>query len=139
MLILPSRAALWHAQGVSEVFQGHATVQLQGSTAKGTGLEGYSDWDFFVRTDGTIAQVTHMQRMAVVRAVERHMAAACIHYEMQCGQNRIWLRRGEDKDGPLPEVDVVFDKFKEDVRVAPNPKALASSHAAQQVGIFLGS
>lgn len=126
-------------QGVSEVFQGHATVQLQGSTAKGTGLQNYSDWDFFVRTDGTIAKVTHKQRTAVVRAVERHLAAAGIRYQKQCGQNRIWMRRGEDANGPLPEVDLVFDAFKEDVRVAPNSQALATSHTAQQVGILSSS
>ncbi len=52
-------------QAVKGVFQSHASVQLQGSTTKGTALIGKSDWDFFVRLDDTIQTVTQKQRRQV--------------------------------------------------------------------------
>lgn len=53
-------------QAVKTVFQGYASVQLQGSTAKGTGVQGPSDWDMFVRLHGTtISTVTKQQRLQV--------------------------------------------------------------------------
>ncbi|WIA14508.1 hypothetical protein OEZ85_003027 [Tetradesmus obliquus] len=118
---------------VQQVFQGHATVQLQGSTAKGTSLLHTSDWDFFVRLNDNITTVTHAQRMAVYSQLQAQLSGAGITYRMQAGENRIRLFEGRDAQGPLPDCDVVFQRFKSDVRVPPNSKALASSHAAQQV------
>jgi hypothetical protein len=116
------------------VFQGHATVQLQGSTAKGTALQGSSDWDFFVRLNPNIPTVTKAQRMAVHDGLHAQLSAAGISYRMQCGENCIRLFEGSDRQGRLPDCDVVFERYKDDVRVPPDNRALASSHIAQQVG-----
>lgn len=116
-----------------QVFQGHATVQLQGSTAKSTSLKGRSDWDFFVRLNDNLPTVTQAQRKAVHDQLQAQFASAGIHYRMQCGENRIRLFQGRDVQGPLPNCDVVFQRYKSDVRLPPNSKALASSHTAQQV------
>lgn len=35
-------------QAARQVFEGHGTVQSQGSTSKGTAIKGKSDWDFIV-------------------------------------------------------------------------------------------
>lgn len=107
-------------------------MQLQGSTAKGTSLLHTSDWDFFVRLNDNITTVTHAQRMAVYSQLQAQLSGAGITYRMQAGENRIRLFEGRDAQGPLPDCDVVFQRFKSDVRVPPNSKALASSHAAQQ-------
>ncbi|KAF6265701.1 hypothetical protein COO60DRAFT_1457012 [Scenedesmus sp. NREL 46B-D3] len=120
-------------QVVMQVFQGHATVQLQGSTAKSTSLKGRSDWDFFVRLNDNLPTVTQAQRKAVHDQLQAQFASAGIHYRMQCGENRIRLFQGRDVQGPLPNCDVVFQRYKSDVRLPPNSKALASSHTAQQV------
>jgi len=40
--------AMNHSQAALRTFQGHATVQHQGSSNAGTGLQGVSDWDFMV-------------------------------------------------------------------------------------------
>jgi hypothetical protein len=122
-------------QVVLQVLQGHATVQLQGSTAKGTSLQGHSDWDFFVRLTDAIPTVTKAQRTSVHDMLHAQFAAAGISYRMHCGENRIRLFEGSDMQGSLPDCDVVFQRYKDDVRIPPNSKALASSHAAQQVGV----
>jgi hypothetical protein len=116
------------------VFQGHATVQLQGSTYKGTSLQGSSDWDFFVRLNDNIVTATKAQRTAVHDGLHAQFAAAGISYRMQYGENRIRLFQGRDMQGGLPDCDVVLQRYEDDVRVPPNGKALASSHIAQQVG-----
>jgi predicted lipoprotein len=120
---------------VLQVFQGHAQVQLQGSTSKGTSLQDSSDWDFFVRLNSNIDTVTSRQRMAVHDQLRVQLDAAGISYRMQCGENRIRLFDGRDAAGVLPDCDVVFQRFKSDLRVPPNNKALASSHPAQQVSV----
>lgn len=117
-----------------DVFQGHATVQHQGSTAKGTGMQDKSDWDFFVQLDSSIPTVTQRQRMTVVQQLKQHMAAARISYSIQCGENRVRMCDGSDGVGRLPDVDIVFSRYKADQRLAPNSKALATSHEAQKVG-----
>lgn len=43
------------------------------------------------------------------------------------------LRKGRDLQRPLPDVDVIFQRFKDDERLPPNSKALAHSHVSQQV------
>ncbi|WIA34685.1 hypothetical protein OEZ86_012998 [Tetradesmus obliquus] len=100
---------------VQQIFQGHATVQLQGSTAKGTSLLHTSDWDFFVRLNDNITTVTHAQRMAVYSQLQAQLSGAGITYRMQAGENRIRLFEGRDAQGPLPDCDVVFQRFKSDV------------------------
>jgi hypothetical protein len=122
-------------QVVLQVFEGHATVQLQGSTAKGTSLQGRSDWDFFVRLNHNIPTVIKAQRTAVHDRLLAQFSAAGISYRTQCGKNCIRLFEGKDMQGRLPDCDVVFQRYTDDVRVPPNSKALASSHTAQQVGV----
>jgi glutamyl/glutaminyl-tRNA synthetase len=126
------------SQAVQQVFQGHATVQLQRSAAKGTSLQGSSDWDFFVRLNDNIPTVTQAQRMAVHNQLQAQLAAAGISYRMQCGESRMRLFQGRDGQGPLPDCDVVFQRFKSDARVPPNSKAMASSHTAQQASARAG-
>ncbi|KAF6265705.1 hypothetical protein COO60DRAFT_1633484 [Scenedesmus sp. NREL 46B-D3] len=115
-------------------FGGHANVQHQGSTRKGTGLAASSDWDFYVNLDDTISTVTHMQRMAVVdQLCKQLLPSAGIDYSIRCGVNRAFMWNGSDDRGPLPDVDLVFERFKLDVRRAPKSKAFAHSQVAQQV------
>jgi hypothetical protein len=122
-------------QAVSVTFGGHAHVQHQGSTRKGTGLIASSDWDFFVQLDDTIPTVTHKQRMSVVDLLRKQLLpAAGIDYSLRCGSNRVFIWNGSDVQGSLPDVDLVFQRFKKTPeKFAPKSKALAHSHVAQQV------
>jgi hypothetical protein len=121
-------------QAVRHTFEGHATVQHQGSTRKGTGLAASSDWDFFVQLDDTIKTVTHRQRLAVVQQLRLELLpAAGIDYSLRCGSNRVFMWNGSDGRGLLPDVDLVFERFKLDERKRPKGKALAHSQVAQQV------
>jgi hypothetical protein len=119
---------------VISTFGGHASVQHQGSTRKGTGLIGSSDWDFFVGLDATIPTVTHEERMAVVTLLRSALLpAAGIDYSLRCGVNRVFIWNGSDERGPLPDVDLVFERFQKTDKHRPKSKALAHSHVAQQV------
>jgi hypothetical protein len=128
-LLLP---LLLHAIAVTS--DGHATVQHQGSSRKGTGLIASSDWDFFVKLDSTIPTVTHKQRMAVVELLGQQLLPnAGINYSIRCGENRVLLWDGSNRQSPLPDVDIVFERFKSDERIPPDSKAFADSPAAQLV------
>jgi hypothetical protein len=121
-------------QAVSMTFGGHANVQHQGSTRKGTGIVASSDWDFFVHLDDTIPTVTHKQRMAVVTLL-RNQLLPCkgIDYSLRCGSNRVFIWNGSNAQGTLPDVDLVFQRFQTTGKRAPKSRALAHSHVAQQV------
>lgn len=132
LVVVPLYVLLLQAALVT--FGGHANVQHQGSTRKGTGLAASSDWDFYVNLDDTISTVTHMQRMAVVdQLCKQLLPSAGIDYSIRCGVNRAFMWNGSDDRGPLPDVDLVFERFKLDVRRAPKSKAFAHSQVAQQV------
>lgn len=52
------QASCWYffMQAAREVFAGHATVQRAGSVSKGTGIQGSSDYDFYVSENGISAR-----------------------------------------------------------------------------------
>ena len=118
-------------QAVKNTFQGHATVQLQGSTAKGTAVQDKSDWDFFVRLDATITAVTKNQGLQVAQQLQESLAARGIRYKVRLGENRIQLLNGSFNANPLPGVDVIYERFKDDVRVAPDSAILADSYPGE--------
>ena len=126
----PDAALSPPAQAVQQVFPGgHANVQSQGSAAKGTSLP-QSDRDFFVRMDNTIPTATKNQRIAVRDGLVQQLEQKGIQYgRADLGQRRIHLCQGRSE----PEVDVVFQRFKGDVRKEPNNRAMAGSHVGQQV------
>jgi len=115
------------------VFSGHANVQTQGSTAKGTSLIS-SDWDFFIHFDNTLLPATKNQRLQVCSLLSTYLhQAGIIHNEPQLGANRINLTNVSMRSESLPDVDIIFEKFKGDVRLPPNSSVLADSHVCQQV------
>jgi hypothetical protein len=122
-------------QAVWDTFAGHAKVQHQGSTRKGTGIAASSDWDFYVNLDDTIKAVTHKQRMAVVQQLRSQLLpGAGIDYSIHCGANRVKLWNGSDGRGVLPDVDLVFARFAaQPDKKRPKSRALAHSQVAQQV------
>ena len=124
----PSPQAIWH------VFGGHANVQSQGSAAKGTSLP-QSDWDFFVYMDNTISFVTHNQRRDVCDLIGLHLGKVGIKYGLvKLGENCIHLDQGHKNKGTaMPDIDVVFQRFKHTAKIAPDNRALADSHVCQQV------
>jgi hypothetical protein len=94
---------------------------------------GSSDWDFFVRLDDSIPTVTHNQRMAVVEQLRQQLRTAGIDYSLRCGENRVFMWNGSNDLGSLPDVDLVFGRFKQDERLPPDNRALAHNQVAQQV------
>lgn len=109
---------------------GHATVQLQGSTAKGTAVQNRSDWDFLVRLDATIPFATQAQRMQVHDLLQRYLAAAGIHYSFRIAEKRLHLRFGSVGGVRLPDADVVLERFKLHApATAPKSNVLAASNA----------
>lgn len=127
---------LFMLQAVCSVLgQQRATIQLQGSIAKGTGLKD-SDWDFFVPLNHPDDTVTHKERSRIRVLLADIFASNGIDYYMQPrsnSANRIHLWAGDDATGPLPDVDTVFEGFKRDRKHRPNNKLLARSQEAQQV------
>ena len=109
-------------------------MQSQGSAAKGTSLSD-SDWDFFVRMDNTIPTATGNQRIEVRALFLHHLEQEGIKYGLvELRENRIHLRQGrKSKDTAMPDIDVVFERFKHTDKIEPNNRALADSHVCQQV------
>ena len=120
---------------VRQVFSGHANVQSQGSTAKGTSLK-TSDWDFYVHFDNTLQPATNRQRLDVRDLLSGFLVQfEVFHDQPILGANRISLTNLSLRGDALPDVDIIFEKFKADFRPPPNNGLLADSHISQQAGL----
>ena len=110
-------------------------MQSQGSAAKGTSLP-KSDWDFHVHMNSNLPAVTKNQRVEIRDRLVHQLEQQGIQYgRADLGKNRIHLSQGRNE----PEVDIIFQRYKLDVRKEPDNRAMAGSHVGQQVAKIIKS
>ena len=116
------------------MFSDQAKVESQGSAAKETSLQS-SDWDFFIRIEESLPPATKNQRKEMKSCMTANLLKEGIKHNAALREHRISLTSVSSVEGtPLPDVDVIFERFKGDVRLPPNSGILADSPVSQQVG-----
>lgn len=77
--------------------------------------------------------VTQRERIDICDSLQSRLSRVGIDYLYQLGENRVRFYADSESRGTLPDVDLVFGRYKTTHKIPPDNTALTSSHVAQQV------